>query len=297
MALQFDDPMVTTFAAWPMAANGLGQTNVTTNGKAAPIPGAIEILPTPTGDGSGYCVTCKPGDPITYGAIRAYVAYGREAAHNNGNAAERWYRWDWYFPPDFHADELISVMQFHDTPDSAELPVIFPNFEFMAQGDDLWVWTPLSCTVRGQTPRYPPGVGIIKISSIRGRWLRCAIRCNWSNAGDGFLEVYLDDTLIVRDWFWPNAYADLIGPYWVVGIYDWTHGGLAREYKLWHRNVKIFNTGHTAQDVLGVAPRLPLPLVIPMTTPDAVASHGGDWSLDFSDPNNSGYLALNTIGV
>lgn len=22
-----------------------------------------------------------------------------------------------------------------------------------------------------------------------------------------------------------------------------------------------------------------------------------DWSLDFSDPNNSGYLALNTIGV
>lgn len=262
MALQFQDDLQTTFAAWPMAAMGLGQTNVTTSGKTAPIPGAIEIAETPTGDGPGYRTKVAPGDTITYGAIRAAVAYGREAAHNNGNAAERWYRWDWYFPPDFYAEELISVMQFHDTPDSAELPVIFPNFEFMAQGDDLWVWTPLSCTVRGQTPRYPPDAGILKISSIRGRWLRCAIRCNWSNANDGYLEVYFDDTLIVRDWFRPNAYADLIGPYWVVGIYDWTHNGLSRPYELWHRNVKIFNTGHTAQEVLGAAPRNPKPLLV-----------------------------------
>lgn len=239
-----------------MAANALGQTNIATNGLAAPIPGAIEIAPTPS-DGIGYRTTVAPGDPITYGAIRAYVAYGREAAHANGAAAERWYRWEWYFPPDFYANELISVMQFHDTPDSAELPVVFPNFEFMAQGDDLWVWVPLSCTSRGQTPRYPPGVGIIKLSEIRGRWLRCAVHCNWSNAADGFLEVYFDDMLIVRDWLRPNSYDDLVGPYWVVGIYDWTHSGLSRQYRIWHRNVRIYNVGDVAQDVLGAKPLSP----------------------------------------
>ena len=299
MALQFEDDLQTTFAAWPMAANGLAQTNVTTNGKTAPIPGAIEILPTPTGAGTGYCCTVKPGDPITYGAIRAYVAYGREPAHNNGNAAERWYRWDWYFPPDWTSPDLISVMQFHDTPDDPELPVVFPNFELMTQGDDLWCWVPLTCTARQQYAVCPPGYGSLKVSSLKGRWLKCAIHCNWSNANDGYLEVWIDGKLFVRDWFRPNSYDDIVGPYWVVGIYDWTHGGLSREYKLWHRNVKIYNTGDTAETVLETEPKLPPRRVVWQMIPSIESSSppSGEWSLDFSSPDNSGYQSLRSIGV
>lgn len=245
-----------------MAANALGQTNIPTVGTTAPIAGAIEILPTPNGDGSGYCCTVQPGDTITYGAIRAYIAYGREAAHANGAAAERWYRWDWYIPPGFYAQELISLMQFHDTPDSGALPVVFPNFELMAQGDDLWCWVPLDCVNRGQTPRYPTGVGVLKLSQFSGRWIHCAVHSNWSNANDGYLEVYIDDTLMVREWFKPNAYNDLVGPYWVVGIYDWSHSGLSRKYQLWHRNAQVFNTGHAVQEVLGAPPRIPQQVLI-----------------------------------
>ena len=140
----------------------------------------------------------------------------------------------------------------------------FPNFEVMVQGEDIWIWTPLHFVESPdgtQVPRYPSGA-LRRI--VRGRWVTFAIHANWSNGNDGFLEVYIDNELIVREWSRPCSYADAIAPYWVLGIYDWEHKGtaLAHQYRVWYRNAKVYNTGHTAQEVLGAAPRNPKPLLV-----------------------------------
>ena len=120
MSLQFDDPMQSVFADWPLQAQALGLSNQPTAGLAAPIPTRVEIAPAPDGSNAYRC-TIAPGDPLTYSGIRAHVAYMRETAHNNGGAAERWYRWDMFFPVEFDAVDMLSVCQVHDTPDGGEV--------------------------------------------------------------------------------------------------------------------------------------------------------------------------------
>ena len=261
MALQFDAPMQSVFADWPLQAQAIGLSNQPTAGLAAPIPTRVEIAPAPDGSNAYRC-TIAPGDPLTYSGIRAHVAYMRETAHNNGGAAERWYRWDMFFPVEFDAVDMLSVCQVHDTPDGGEPSVKFPNFEVMVQGENLWFWTPLHFVESPggtQVPRYPSGNSR---RVIRGRWVALAIHTNWSNGNDGYLEVYYDNELVVREWNSPCSYTDAIAPYWILGLYDWEHTGLAHQYRVWYRNAKVYNTGHAAHEVLGVAPRNPEQLLV-----------------------------------
>ena len=261
MSIQMDDPLLSGFSGWPMGAQAIGiNFAAADNGSAAPIPTRVEIAPAPDGTNAYRC-TIDPNDTPTYSGIRAHVAYMRETAHNLGGAAERWYRWEMFFPVEFDAVDMLSVCQVHDTPDGGEGTVKFPNFEVMVQGEDIWIWTPLAAPTEGQTPRYPTGK---RMKVIRGRWVTIAIHSNWSKLSDGFLEVYFDNELMVREWNRPCSYDDAIAPYWIIGMYDWEHKGtsLAHQYRVWYRNAKVYNTGHTAHEVLGVAPRNPQPLLV-----------------------------------
>lgn len=253
MTLLFADPMQATFGDWPLQAQAIGLANQPTAGLVAPIPTRVEIAAAPDGS-SAYRCTIVPGDTVTYGGIRAHVAYDRETVHNAGGAAERWYRWEMFFPLDFSADDQINFMQIHDTPDGGEGTVKYPNFELMVQGEWVFAQVPLNCPTEAQTPRYPPGK---RMPLVRGRWVTVAVHSNWSNAADGFVEVYFDNQLMVREWGRSVSYDDAIGPYWVLGMYDWNHTGLAHQYRVWYRNAKVYGSGHTAHEVLGAAPRIP----------------------------------------
>lgn len=259
MALQMSDPLNVGFNGFPMGAQAIGINYAPTDtGLAAPIPTRVEIAPAPDGSNAYRC-TIDHGDPVTYFGIRATVAYYRDPAHNLGGSSERWYRWEMYFPDDFSADDQISFTYVHDTPDGSETEVKFPNMELVAYGEDIWCWVPWDAPVEAQNPRYPTGN---RVKIIRGRWVTVAIHTNWSKLSDGFLEVYFDNTLMVREWGRPCSYDDAIAPYWVIGMYDRTHGGLAHQYRVWYRNAKVYTTGHTAEEVLGAPPRTPSPAVV-----------------------------------
>jgi hypothetical protein len=259
MALLMSAPLSATITEFD-AAQALGLA-VDPRGLAAPIPGRIEINAAP--DGSQALMSAiAPNDPLTYTGIRAEIDWIAEAAHAGGAAAERWYVWDVFFPAGFAPAEQISFMQIHDSPDDGESPVKYPNFEFMVQGDQVYCTVPINAPSEASSNgRFLPGV---RQRAVTGRWVTCALHTNWASNATGYVDVYYDGVLMGREWGRACAYADAVGPYWKLGLYDFTHGGIAQTYRAWYRNARVYSDGHTAHEALGAAPRNPRqPLVYP----------------------------------
>lgn len=260
MALLIDAPLTATVTEFD-AAQALGIT-VDPRGLVAPIPGRIDINTAP--DGSQALMSCiDPSDPLTYGGIRSEIDWIPEAAHANGTAAERWYVWQVYFPADFNPGEQISFMQVHDSPDAGETPVKYPNFEFMVQSGMVFATVPFNAPSEA-TSNGRPLTGR-RVPIVRGRWVTCALHTNWAVNATGYLEAYFDGRLLGREWGRACGFNDVLGPYWKLGLYDFSHGGLAAPYRAWYRSARVYSTGHTAHEVLGDAPMGPLPLTVAMT--------------------------------
>lgn len=244
MAILLDAPLVTTINGFD-AAQANGQSIALSGGEIAPIPGRLEITTAPDGS-SALMSRINPTDTLTYGGIRSEIDYVPEAN------AERWYVWDVYFPTDLIPDTALSFMQIHDSPDDGESPVKFPNFEFMLLGGDVYCMVPLSAPSEATaTGRRPRGTSI---GAVRGRWATCAIHTNWATDTSGFLRVFYDGRLLVKEWFRACGYADAVGPYIKLGLYDFPHVGISRSYEAFYRNVKVYGTGYSVRDVLGFQP-------------------------------------------
>ena len=41
---------------------------------------------------------------------------------------------------------------------------------------------------------------------------------------------------------------------WKLGLYEFAHAGVTGTSRAWYRNAKLYSTGHTARDVLGISP-------------------------------------------
>lgn len=257
MALLFDAPLTSVFSEFD-AAQAIG-TSVDPRGLAAPIPERIEINAAP--DGTTAAMSCiTPTDALTYGGIRAEFDSTPDAAHAGGAAAERWYVWQVYFPSDFAPVETLSFMQIHDSPDGGESPVKFPNFEFMTQDGMVFVKVPLDAPSESTSTGRPFGV---RVPIALNRWVTCAVHTNWSSTdASGYMDAYFDGARIGREWNRASGYADAVGPYWKLGLYDFDHGGLSKSYRAWYRNAKIYSGGHTEHEILGVAPRKPTGLLV-----------------------------------
>lgn len=248
MALIFYAPLTSTVESFDAAqANG---SSVDPRGLAAPIPGRIEIGTAPDG-AACLCVTLDPADALTGGARRSEIDYIPEAN------AERWYVWEMFLPADFSPTVELCVMQVHDSPDGGESPVKFPNFAMYVQGDYLHCRVPLNTPSEAtSTSRIPVGSGV---PVVRGRWVECALHTNWSTASDGFLEAWYDGQVIAREWSRPAGYADAVGPYWKLGLYDFFGGGLSEARSAYYRNARLYSTGHAVADVM--ATRTPAALL------------------------------------
>lgn len=243
MALILDAPLTTTVTGFD-AAQAVGQS-VDPRGLAAPIPGSIEINAAP--DGSLALMSrITPSDAVTFGGIRSEIDWTPEAN------AERWYVWQVYFPVGFASSEQISFMQVHDSPDGGESPVKFPNFELMVQNGMVYCMVPLNTPSEATSNgRVPAGY---RVPAVTGRWVTCALHTNWATDSSGFLEAWYDGKLIAREWGRPAGYTDAVGPYWKLGLYDFSHGGIAATLTAWYRAAKAYSTGHTAREVLGAEP-------------------------------------------
>ena len=257
MAVLLDAPLTGTFTGFD-AAQAIN-TTVDPRGLVAPIPGRIEINTAP--DGATAAMSCiTPSDPLTYGGIRSEFDWTPEAAHAGGAAAERWYVWQVYFPQDLNPGEQISFMQIHDSPDGGESPVKYPNFEFMVQNGVVFATVPLNVPSELTSTGRP--LNGVRVPVVRGRWVTCALHTNWASDVTGYLDAYFDGIRIGREWLRASGYTDAVGPYWKLGLYDFTHNGIATTYRAWYRNAKVYSTGHSEQEVLGAAPRSPAPRLL-----------------------------------
>ncbi len=243
MALLFSAPLTSTVTEFDSAqANGV---IADPRGLVAPIPGYLEINSAPDGS-SALMSRITPTDAETYGGIRSEVDYAPEAN------AERWYVWDVFHPDGFQSTNVLTFMQIHDSPDGGESPVKYPNFEYLTQGGFVYCTVPINCpdetSSNGRFPRQQ------RAPLVTGRWVTCAIHSNWATDTTGFLEVYYDGRLLAKEWNRACGYADAVGPYWKLGLYEFAHAGLSVEARAWYRNAKLYSTGHTAGSVLGVDP-------------------------------------------
>ena len=244
MALIFDAPLISVFAEFD-AAQANGQS-VDPRGLSAPIPGYIEISAAPDGS-PAFLSRVTPQDAETYGGIRSEIDYAPEAN------AERWYVWEMFMPADFAGTNTLTFMQVHDSPDGGESPVKYPNFEFQTQGGYVFCTVPLDCpseaTANG---RYAAQQ---RAPLIKGGWVTCCVHSNWATDTSGFLEVYYNGKLLAKEWNRACGYTDAVGPYWKLGLYDFTHGGLATSYQAWYRNAKLYSGGQSRQTVIGASPK------------------------------------------
>jgi hypothetical protein len=242
MALIFNEPLTTTIGSFVGAqADGV---LVDPRGTTAPIPGFIEIGTAPEGS-PALMSRITPEEEISAGAIRSEINYSAEAN------AERWYVWE-MFHPTVPTDVLV-FMQVHDTPDGGESPVKHPNFTFTIEGGMAVARVPLNAPNEGSSSGRMP---VQKATPfITGRWVQCALHTNWGVNASGFLEVFYDNQLLCREWNRASGYNDAVGPYWKMGLYC-IDGDLSQSYEAWYRNARLYSTGHSAQSVLGVLPRL-----------------------------------------
>lgn len=265
MAILVDCPFSAEsgFVGFNMGAEANGITNVPVNdGRLVVVPDHIEIAPAPDGT-SAYRATIYPSDQITRLGIRSEISHGRESVHANGGGEERWYRVEVYFPSSSIGPDWCTLMQIHDTPDDGENPVKFMNFIIRTKDGFAHVLIPADMPNEISAFRSPPGR---QVKLICDRWVTLALHTNFSNSNNGFMEFWYDGVLMTREWSRPYGYNDVVGPFWKVGIYDLdgNHGANppAKIYQVWYRNAKVYGPGHTAEEVLGVAPRNPEQLLV-----------------------------------
>jgi hypothetical protein len=228
MALLFSAPLTSTVTEFD-AAQAVG-LSVDPRGLSAPIPNHLEINAAPDGS-SGLMSRITPTDPETYGGIRAEIDDAPQAN------AERWYLWEVFFPDDFPTADTLTFMQVHDSPDGGESPVKYPNFEFQTQGGYVFCTVPINCPDEtSSNGRYPPQQ---RVRLPTGRWVQCCLHTNWATDSSGYLEVYFDGKLLAKEWNRACGYSDAVGPYWKLGLYDFTHAGLTSEARAWYRNAKL----------------------------------------------------------
>lgn len=258
MALILDCPLTAIIPARTVGNyDGVSQihcdtraSNVAAGGETVGVAGKLQIDQAPDGAAS-MLSRIAPGDSEPFGVgsgIRSELSFPDRA---NG---EVWFVWETFFQSGFGGTDQITWMQVHDTPDGGESPVKYPNFEFFTQGGMVFCGVPYNCpseaTANGRLPSQQ------RVPLVTGRWVKSALHTNFAPDGTGFIECFYDGVLVAREWNRACGWTDAVGPYLKLGLYDFTHAGIATQYSAWYRNLKVYSTGHSAESVIGVQPRL-----------------------------------------
>lgn len=161
---------------------------------------------------------------------------------------ERWYSWEW-LASGWATGRDFSIMQIHDTPDNGDNPRS-PNFLMLYDGANLKAHTP-----QAALPLESINYNMIgAMPMAQDVWHSACLHIKFDNAGVGFLDVVMDGYMVARRINIGTAYTDVVGPYFKLGVYDYSHNGGFGERTGFFRNVKIWSGQEKWTNVIGSAP-------------------------------------------
>lgn len=183
------------------------------------IPGRVQFGRAP--DGAACLVTqCSITDAVDASGGRR----GEIAAPELARDTAYWLSWDVWVPSSFpYAQGPFCIAQMHDTPDVGN-PIVNVSNVLMFIGTDakIQVWLPTSASFNDKTTTtvvdkyYGPRVKF-------DQWVKCSLFVNFSTATTGFIEVYYDRQIVCKVWRQKTDYANTLGPYCRLGVYDFSH--------------------------------------------------------------------------
>ena len=251
MALLFDHSFAgaTLPVGLTMSANGVEA--VSSDDYPAGISERIYLNAAPDGSPAVRCRLLGT-DAEAAGAHRSEFSLDKGSALVAPDS-ERWYVWEVWIPPTHTPNVKTSFCQIHDDPDDGEPIVKFPNFEFIAYAGEVSIDIPKNCP-----DEIAGGRTVAAVPLVTGRWVQCAIHVNWATDVTGFLEAAFDGRVVMREWSRACHFPDLKRPYIKLGVYDLYSGGIAGDYSIWYRNLRIYGGRHSAAEVLGghILPRV-----------------------------------------
>lgn len=231
--------------SYPLSSSFAGVDSLQASG----ISGTGNALQSGIGDSlliSGGCMVSRLRDTDTM------IGLGQRSeitAPPDAIGDERWYCYEWMVEG-WPVGRQFSLQQIHDTPDGGDAPRA-PNFLMLYDGANLMAHAP-----QQQPPAESINYNLIgSMPMAQGVWHSACLHAKWSNAGVGLLDVYMDGYAIVRQINIGTAYTDVVGPYFKLGVYDYSHAGNFGERVGHFRNVKIWSGQETLNNVLGGAPK------------------------------------------
>lgn len=236
----------------------LGANGTTVSSASAPNGIAGRIVPGDRApDGSLATRSRITGsDAEVFGGIRSEMSCD-QGAGLVGAAAERLYVWQMFIPQDFSiATPFLSCFQIHDDPDVAD-DVKYPNIITAIDNTWLTVYLPLSAPTENTARRVAGSARL-----VRGRWAQCALHVFWSPTASGFMEYAYDKTVVMRQWFAPSHFVDVLRPYPKWGLYDSLKiPGTIDDHSVFYRDMRIYD-GKTDLAMIDGARFSPMPVAL-----------------------------------
>lgn len=170
---------------------------------------------------------------------------------------ERWYGFSVFLPDSGMASdaepEIIS--QWHQSPDTKEGETwtgAGPALSLSYQNGKLgltYKWDTRRIMVKGD------GVSVKKAgfslgNAVQNRWIDFVFHIRWDAFGEGILQVWKDDSLMVSKFGIPIGYNDERKPYWKLGIYKYTGKSDYAYRRLYYDDIRIGGAKAGYQDVV-----------------------------------------------
>lgn len=179
-------------------------------------PGYIEFADDPLGERGTVFMSSLDPPPVPLNNRSEIYSFSEPV--KRGSPITRVYAYGVMIPPDdefIATDHQFSIQQLHDAPDPGDAPR-WPNMVLMTGAGEFTVMLPLI-----DPPIQNPGHRVAGVYPlIRNKWHDIRVHVRFSVESDGWLQVYIDDNLVVDEKGHPTQYDDLEGPNFKLGAYN-----------------------------------------------------------------------------
>lgn len=204
--------------------------------------GYIELVPDPLGERGTVMLSSVDPSPISVPNNRSEIYSFPEPASRLAPVT-RVYAYGVMIPSEdeFSArDRQFSIQQIHDSPDPGD-PLRWPIMIIMAGAEEFQVKLPLVNPPDEHQMHRTAGVYRLTMN----KWYDISVHIRLSVENDGWVQVFIDDNMIVDEKGHATQYDDVEGPHFRLGMYNiWKHktdfnpktGKIARAYfsNCWH---------------------------------------------------------------
>lgn len=190
---------------------------------------------------------CSDSHPITSGGHRTEIYFLVD-----NFTSETWFAWDFKIPAAYWSDftGIITIAQYHDSPDTGDPPSRQPNFALQFNNRNLQTVWPTSLPNDG--PVSSREVSAIDLEF--DRWYSMCIRIKWATDTTGFREVFCDRVPVYREWNVITSYFDTVAPYFKTGMYFTNNGNPCGDKVIYVRNLTRRSGNDGYQTAIGNVP-------------------------------------------